>query len=354
MKKVTKRELIERSWPGEPLKFPSDEWLSFKSTHEKWITSVQPNADALYTLPTSHIEDALRLFRLDDASQLAEREFAKLCDRHHAIGVVEGNLIDYPWLRPRQPMPNVDWAQFEGLGWSREEIDCASRLDDPTKEINQRISASLGRLISNCEFLASLSEIHGEWLRLDVQVRPALPLHRFGNTPKWLADGELTSASSDLAAFTADFNAFCDMWQLLGCATWRLPLVVGPLLTPGVPTSGHKSDGLMAVRLPWHFPLRESDGVGSLALEEQQRQAAEHGVEDVQSHSAYATFLRLYHWEHVLTNRYGKQQHVRGFMTKLNGVLASIIGLSSDRIQKLRKHLRALQKGSITSLKGRH
>jgi hypothetical protein len=156
-----------------------------------------------------------------------------------------------------------------------------------------------------------------------------------------------------MAEFVAEFDGFCDDWHLTGLVTWDLPEVRGPHWAPELAPDDMRRRGGLSVTTPWHFPVICEDGLGRLLEDEHRRQAAERGVDDEESWQTYAGLLELYHWESVFRKRYPRHQCVRGFVTEMNSALSDILDLSTDRVQKLRKTLHALQSGKLRSLRGR-
>ena len=336
-----------------PIKFPYLDWQCFLNTNGYWFAATQAEGRLVYCLHPRHLDACLRLFELDAAAEIAERKFVTLCDQHDAIGVSNGQFIRYPLLRPLLAWPgNFDLSPFLKLGWTPSDIACMRNLTDPTLKINRRLRAAAGRLVSSPKFLEAASNIRNHWEKLPIQIRPFVPIARSFKSPS-AGELDLKPAPQPLADFTAAFDRFCDEWHLLGIATWDLPNVRGPQWVPELAPKDLRERGVLSVETPWHFPVLGEDGLGPLLQDEHRRQAAEHGAEDEQSWETYESMLDIYFWQHVLRGRYPRQQLVRPFVTAMVAVLSDILGLSVERVQRLRKWLGALQSGTVTTLRGR-
>jgi hypothetical protein len=345
---------VDCRFDSSSLKDPLAELEEFTSAHGEWLANVRREDGVILSLHPAHIDNTLRLFSLDAIAEAAERDFARLCDRHHAIGVCNSRFIRYSLLRPPLPWPpSQDLNVFLQLGWTKSDIACVRNLSDPTAKINQRLRASAGRVISMPAFLAAKARIHDLWQELPPQIQPGLPLAR---SVKLAATSgmEIEPAPDLMSEFIAEFDRFCDEWHLLGMTTWLLPHVRGPHWVPEIAPEDALRRGDLTVTTPWHFPVLAEDGLGRVLEAEHRRQAAERGVEDTDSWQTYANLLDVYFWENVLLPRYSKQQRAKQFRTQMEMVQADILGLSVGRVQKLHKWLRALQSGKLKSLRGKH
>ena len=326
----------------DSVKYPHEEWKSFQETHCLWVQEVQRPDGVLFSLPPSEVDGALRLFRWDAKCELAERELAALCDRHRAIGVVDEGFVDYPWLRPPLPMPQVDLLESMDLNWPQEVMDAVCNLKEPTNSLNARMRSSLGRLISMPRFGTEADALRVAWLQLPDQSRPPLPIRRSARSSKLPVKMEWSSADpSELRDFVSEFDHFCDGWQIAGMATWHLPIPSELNLVPGLGSQTGETRGALGFRVPLHFPLQAEDGVGSQVLETHQRLATEVGIEDLGSWQSYATMFEIHHWEYVLRHRYCREIQKRAFVQNVEFFLAELLGISRERVRVLRTRLRA-------------
>jgi len=139
----------------------------------------------------------------------------------------------------------------------------------------------------------------------------------------------------------------------LRITTWDLPDVRGPQWVPSLAPADSLRRGELTLNTPWHFSLLAADGLGSILESEHRDQMAERGVDDEGAWETYARMLEVYYWETVLRKRYGSERLTRGFVTKMESVMGQTLDLSQDRVQWLRKRLRALQSDSLKSPHGR-
>jgi hypothetical protein len=353
---------------GFRLTFPEQEWTDFRERNARWFVEQQSTFDPLHCFPTAQVESYLRLFDVDPEFVRAEQEFSELCDRNHAIGIYDRQFLRTALLRPALTWPSsADLSSFLKLGWTLSDIASVKSLSEPTAKIHRRLHASVGRLISTPNFNSECQELQTRWKTLPAEIRPDLPIRRssivppharkFDGAPEELAGFfakyELQKPSEELVEFLKTFDGFCDRWQLLGVITWRIPEVQGPHWVPSLQPKELRDQGLVAFKTPWHFTILGEDGLGPLIESEHRRWAEEkYGVQDPRLWETYARMFEIHHWEGVLASRYNKGHRVRGFVTEMESVLGAALGLSQDRVHELRKKLKALQRGSIKSLRG--
>lgn len=341
------------SFPDFPgAKYPDLDWQAFGDEHKAWARERLTEDDVLHCLPPDALDAALSLYQLHAEEVAAEADLAELCERHDAIGWTANGPLQYPLLRDPTPLPTADEMKwFLDHGWTQETIDSGCQFDAPYQHLLRRWRSAPGRLISRHDFLLERDGLRTAWLALPTAKCPALPLQRplrrFRLDAEFL--GERLSGAEE--SFWKSFDDFCDRWQLLEMTTWDLPAPDGPQwprLTPGPFLSAG-----VQLQTPWHFPVQESDGVGKFAMNAHEKASAERQIDDHGSWATYASLLRIAYWQHVLAERYSRQQQVGAFMTHMEPVLAALLGMSVDRVQKLRKTLAALQSGRRTSLAGR-
>jgi hypothetical protein len=337
---------------AQAIEDPEAEWAGFLTESADWVSQQVAAYGVLHSLSPIHIDSALRLFRIDSQFETAERDFARLCDRHDSVGVCAGRFLKYPLLRPQLPWPSDH--EFDGLlkaGWTQSDIDGVRSMADLTRDLNHRLRAAAGRLICMPAFLAHRDAVQRLWESLPITNRPELPIAH-SRVSLAVANRHLVNADQSLAEFTYRFGQFCDCWHLMGMASWELPNVQGPLWAAGLPPDALRTRGSVTVTTPWHFKVMRGDELGSFLEAEHRQQVAEHGIDDDESWQSYATLLEIFHWEIVLRSRYGSSQRKRGFFTQLETVLADMLSLSRDRVKVLRKRLRALRSGRLGSLRG--
>lgn len=325
-------------------------WKDFQEVHGDWIGRVVDDTGVIYALPKDQLHSALRLYRTTEEDREAELDFSNICDRSHVIAFASGRPVPYMLLDQSFPLQaEVDAEWLRNHGWNNDHIATVKSGDDPTRDIRDRMRASVGRLLARPDYIAAVKEVKSAWQAIPAGRRPSLPLWPQSQLLEEMPNSSKI-AEDPVNDFWNQFIDFCDFWQLQGLATWQLPLPQGPIRLPdfGAP------DGSAALTLshPWHYPLQGQEGVGELALAEHQIVATERGVDDHGSWQTYSSFLPIAHWEHVLRSRYKNAQAV-GLVTAMEVVLGEITHLSTDRVQRLRTRLGSLQSGSISSLKGK-
>ena len=134
-------------------------------------------------------------------------------------------------------------------------------------------------------------------------------------------------------------------------ATWDLPVPDGPRWPDPLAGAGSDRPGRAVLDTPWHFPLREEDGLGPFVRREHDRLAREREVEDLmRSPETYGRLLEVDHWERVLRARDLDRRRPRGFVTAIENVLADLLGLQRETVQRLRKLLSARKAGRLRGL----
>ena len=332
-------------------RYPQQALQDFRQRHAVWLDLLEDNDGVAYSLPAAQIDSCLRLFNLHDDQVSAERSFAELCKEHTAIGVCGVQFVRTSLLTAPPPWPSkLDLSEFLALGWTESDIASVRSCTDPTARIHDRLRASAGRLIGMPAFLNAKSHLRRLWHTIPSATRPIFPIAR---SMKLASQGDLKlkPAPEPLLRFCREFDEFCDHWAILGLATWFVPDVKGPLWSPGIDSDDAARHGAQTLTTPWHFAAFKEDGVGEIVLNEHRRRAAKRGIQDYDGWEAYAGLFEVYYWENVLTERYGRSQRVKAFVTQLEMAIGEILSNSQDRVHELRKRLRALQAGRAQSLR---
>jgi hypothetical protein len=332
-------------------RFYQNDWQVFFNKHEAWARAHTDAGGILLCLPPTQLRSSLALFLLNDAASGAETDFVNLCQRHAAIGWRQDGPLKYRWLSDPLPLPPADaMAPFLELGWTQDHINAITQSDTSHENVLRRWQASAGRLVSSHQFLKARDQVRQAWASLPLEDRPPLPLRSPSAVAKLLADPKPNRIRGKQARFWKSFGEFCRSWQIAGMSTWELPEPDGPKW-PQLAARSAESNAVQ-IHSPWHYPVHRGDAIGEIAVQWHAQDAANRGVDDHGSWETYALLLPLAHWESVLVNRYPKQR-VRAFKTKMEPVIAAILEISDDRLQKLRKTLKALQAGRASSLRGR-
>ncbi len=330
----------------------------FRERHSDWIQARVDAGDVLYRIPSGRFfAQSLALFVLSDADKEAEAELVNVCNGHGVIGVYENQLISHPLFADPLPMISADAFDMSGLGWNERDVFKLSSALMSTKVPHHRMRASLGRLMVHARFRLAADQLRRQWWELSNRLRPPLPLHRPAQLPVAIRRAVETptyrKASVEVAEFWQAFDAFLDKWELTGMATWELPMPCGPLDNLALPVSTVAGAYNFVSRYPWHYPLLDSDDAGETMMDSHRQRAKLYGVKDGMHWESYAHMASILHWESVLGKRYPKSQRVHKFVGSLIQLLADMIGLSTERVEKLRKDARALQSGRKKQLGSR-
>lgn len=332
-------------------------WEEFARRHADWLG--RHPADPLYCLP----EAAIRRLRrprsdhpplLDPADAAAERDLLALCRLSRAVGFGAGKPIVYPFLDATRPRAFRD--DFADHGWTEAQWAAARWLEQKGAKANLRLKGYAGWLATETPYLDAARALLTRWLSLPDGRRPGFPLRR--TAPALLRPGESarSPAPTAVAAFAADYDAFCDRWGLLGLASWDLPEPQGPLLPSLLPEGAPAlpRHGLHLV-LPLHYPLAHDDDLLHRILELQRGLAADRGLDrtlaGLPHHEAYATILEVVHWERVINGRYGRARRRAGFVGLVVEAVAEAVGREVNLIEKWRKAVSACRRGKRSSVK---
>jgi len=297
---------------------------------ERFRGNPPADREPLYALPSSlldAIESCLPGWLTTDAMGF-ERELAAFCELHRAVAIAGGRTVSHEILLPT-PAPEISRELFEELGWERhmsyQQACRAVRLaSERLSPIHDQQEAYLGWLLTNSQFLEEVASLRA---RQDAEVEDS---------------GSLTDASP----LFGEFASFCRRWQLVGMATWELPIPQGPNLS-GIPFPRHCEQpdtdvGIVTpvtMRLPARYPIRE------IASEVQRRKTPDHlnewlrvleGGENRPGLRRFARMFPLHFYRNVvLLSRYGSG--APGIVPRLDEAFATFFGgLTGDSVKRLR------------------
>lgn len=107
-----------------------DDWRSFFDRHKAWARERVTPDGILSCLPSSALNTALQLYRLNETETVAETDFAALCLHWSAIGWCSVGPLRYQWLEKPRPLPKIDDEQASKLlecGWTQNDINALRR-----------------------------------------------------------------------------------------------------------------------------------------------------------------------------------------------------------------------------------
>jgi len=345
------------------LKFWHPYWKQFLSKYAAWLEDRLVEGDELFFVPIKHEVVAFRCtFGASAGDLVAEEAFAGLCRQFRIVGVrvvdprkIESSarFIEYKGLEPKREAANDSFLELgrQRLGWTDEQIESARVVLPRAAVLAERLVSAAGRLVCNPDFLTGRNALRNQWLDVKSTERPGLPLSRqFLERPPKAKERRLSDHATE---FVNDLVAFCEEWQLNGFETWELPRPCAPQW-PDLCSSkdGDPRSGTMVLSTPWHFPVLDSDDLGRVAMEQHLADRRLHGIDDARSWQVYAQLLRLDCWERILRGRYVDNFRSARFSTDLVGLLAEILDISSDHVEKLLRRHKALTSGELRSLAG--
>lgn len=340
------------------IRWAEPEWARFEREHAGWLARVPPGP--LYCLREAMIArlegpGGVRPPVLDGPAAAAERSLLDLCRRQFAVGFEEGRPIPYPFLIPRPAPPSPE--EFPDMGWSRAQWIGIERLVARGDLAHGRLKGYVGWLSSEPAFLEAVRSLERRWRDLPGGQRPAFPLGRPNPLPQPHPAEDVEPAPEATRAFAAELVAFLDRWGLTELASWDLPLPQGPLIaapSPAVPSCG------VRLFVPFFYPLAgDADLLGHL-LDEQRAVAEAHGLDPgvagLSHHKLYGQMLEVLHLERAARARYARPRPPRGLVDALVGAIAEALGISAERVRRLRKMIatcRAGRRGAVKALRPR-
>jgi hypothetical protein len=334
----------------------SRDWDDFASRHRSWLERIP--SDPLYSLPESAIARLERprlkhppLLDVDGAT--AERDLLALCRRSNAIGFAAGQPILYSYLNLSPPRSfREDFPDHE---WTEEQWASVRSLEEELDRVDLRLKGYAGWLATEQPFLDAVGALESRWRRLPHGQRPDFPLRRTAPILSRSRKAKPVPAPQVVAAFAADYDAFCDRWGLIGMASWDLPEPQGPLI-PSLLSEGAlalPTHGLHIV-LPVHYPLGLNAEFLGKILKFQRDLAADRGISRTAAglphHEAYATILEVVHWERVITGRFGRGARRPGFVGLVVEAVAEAIQREVNLVEKWRKAVSACRRGRRSSV----
>lgn len=249
--------------------WPEKRWdTDVERFDDEHSTNPYRQLDPLYALPATllaAIRQELPAWLAPDEIKF-ETDLARLCARHHAVGIFHGRDVAYPLInRPENTQleglfrrPEVDWSKHLDLEQFRKSLRVGFGNLDPLVE--QSIGY-IGWLLSNPMFLSERDRLRD---------RSSQIVKKLGAIPKYLKttrkEKPLRNDGKEIRAkFDNAFNTFFSRWQLEGFATWDLPRPCGANLTGhDVPSDRPPSVARLSfelpstIRLPSHYPIQNA------------------------------------------------------------------------------------------------
>jgi hypothetical protein len=333
----------------------ADDVKAFRAKHR---ANVFRRTELLYAIPSALLnaiqEETPNLLTSQEAA--FEQDWAKLCTRHHALGVFHGRPVTWSLLnRPGIPIFSED--QFRKLGWDRyiklddaQQALCAcSDLLDP---LCVRSIAYVGWLLTYPLFLTERDLLRDRWASA-IKLLGEIPAYPVQAAEELSKSRRPRNGIDVFPAISADFNAFYERWLLQRMPTWDLPEPCGANLTgeqlpcdrPPL-VSKFMINVPNTMRLPANSPLQKT-------LEDIQRhQTPEHlrpwlDVQDQKNsdglrYGRFGNIFRLaFYRDTVLSGRYGNR--IAGHVEELDESFAIFLHVGIDSVKKLRLQMAALR-----------
>lgn len=300
----------------------------------------------MYAIPPAAVDSLARpagsravpLF--DGPTADAEREFSRVCGSKQIVGVGPDGPIAYHLLTAATL--DVTDPVLAGMGWTAAQLRTAGELADRGAESRRRLRGVVGWLLTEPAFLRQVAGARHLYHGLPQGGRPQFPLARVLRVP-----GDTGSEVS--AGFAAALRALLDRWGLTSLAAWDLPDPQGPLLPDRLPADAvaRPAHGVY-VYVPVHYPLQGDDALQRQVAEFQRRQALELGIDPSFAgnthHETYGQMFRVLHLERAVRRRFGRPP--RGLAGGVEAAAAAALGLSTDRVGRLRKWVNACRAGN--------
>lgn len=304
------------------------EWVAFSQRFSKRYPG---QGTPVYVIPPRLIEslrsNAVGWLTNDELD--AEQGFAELCQRYHAVGVIDNRPICYDWLAVSEegkiePLP---MSLFKFLGWdhfwTHEQANHLLRMGkDRIDPLRQQLQSYLGWLITNRAFLREAVALQAE-------------------EQAWIDGGKPIEENEELVR---EFVKFCVAWSLVGMATWDLPIPHEVNLSGLEMQRGIREEAISlrlppTLRIPARYPLgqllkehRENAMSDRLA---EWRDVLDQSNEDGRGLRRYRQMLPLHFYRNiVLGSRY--HARIQGNAELLDRAFAEFLDMGEDSVKKLR------------------
>lgn len=307
------------------------------------------DTEPVYALPQLAIAALARRSRLarplfDSRAAGAESTFTKFCEQSGSVGWWSGLPVQFTVLdtvSTRIP-PNV----LALLGWARFDTiiqDLFGRCDN----IRERLRGMVGWLLTEPTFLMEVAEVRHLFEKIPLSQRPWFPLGRLLAAHERVPEGPL-------CAFGDALGQLLDRWELTGLASWDLPIPQGPLMPNLLPVGAlAQPRGGVRMHVPTGFPLEVDDKLHTQIAQAQRRETMRAELDA--SHAGtphYVTYGRMFqliHLERAVRSRFAIAPV--GLVGRIEEAAADVLGVSLERVQRLRKVISACQRGNRASVK---
>jgi hypothetical protein len=335
-------------------------WDQFLSRHSDWLRARLQEANELFFVPIADGTSFTCAFALRAREIAAERSLLAVCRQFGIVGVrivdhgdprSGAELIRYDGLEP-QALSDTSWLEYgRDVGWTDEMIQDARLAMQKSDDVDIRMTGAAGRLVCMPAFLAERDALRDQWLSLPSDQRPSLPLRPIIRVNSLPEPADVRHLSKAATQFAEALEGFCEKWQVDGFESWRLPRLRGPFWPDSRSSAAPgSSNATVSLTTPWHFPALDSDGLGDIAMERIRAERRRHGIDDERAWRQYGQLFRLDFWEQIFRGRYANRPRPRDFVSRVEGLLADLLEVSPERVERLRKLHHALKAGRRRSL----
>jgi hypothetical protein len=341
-------------------------WRDFLQLRQDWWNAVSRDRNPVYTLPAQVIEllrDGLPGFPArtahPDAAQPprfdveAERAFRKVCVSYRAstIGVWDSRPVDFLLLA--EPLPPITDELLRKLAGGRNDSIGTLRhklaqAEAKAADNRRQMLGYAGALLLNSEYRSQRDELQAKSAQLR---RPVPPPYQPGPVRAHVSPLSATPGHASPALFPDDLQAYFEAvqsflvrWELAALVTWDLPLPQGPVELPAsmlpsvLGTSPTVSHIPSYASPPSDVDLRKETRARQKLNAEAAGLAMPHPVGGLrgkgESLSTNETAFRMWLVELALRRRCGNP---RGLVARLVPVFADWQGISTERVEQVRK-----------------
>jgi hypothetical protein len=307
------------------------------------------DADPVYALPQLVIDALARRSRLgcplfDARAARAESTFTTFCEQTGSVGWWSGLPVQFTVLDAvRARIPAEVLAR---LGWARYETIIHALLGRCDR-IRERLRGIVGWLLTEPTFLQELAEVRCLFEKLPLGERPWFPLGR-------LLVAHEDTPEVPLCAFGDALGQLLDRWELVGLASWDLPIPQGPLMPNMLPTDAlAQPRGGVQLHVPTGFPLEGDDNLHAQIVQAQHREAMRAELDESRAGTprsvVYGRMFQLIHLERAVRSRFDTAP--AGLVGRIETAATDVLGLSLERVQRLRKIVSACRRGRRASVR---
>lgn len=318
--------------------------VDFEKSFPGWMRRPGGGDNVHYCLPQLVIETLAKSV-FGHLDHEAESAFSQICKENKTIGRLTGRTKSR-WLPPtvfQADEPPLSIGRLKEFGFTAAQAAAAVEQIQCISAMREKVKGVAGHMICFKPYRDHLQILRAHWFRLPESHRPDLPFY-FPTTKQLEQPCDQLNWVKVPEDFRLKVAEFCKQWELNGINSWEIPNPEGPLFNVSTDFATlYRSPRSVHMAAPSSYPITKNDNI-----ERRMKDSQRHGDDrqdklPVTTHwEAYGSILEIEHVERVVRARYAGK---RGLVKHLLQAMAHHLGVSLDRVRKLRQALRKGVKG---------